>query len=262
MDRLVVKIGGSVLVDENSYQLQAEKLDCVVKEYNPSKLYVVVSAKKGETDRLIREVSKLEDEQRLRDALEGKCIFPEYDNPDIAKRLLQGEIESANTLKRYIPNARLIVQNSSFPLIAKPNYLYGSVDLEQSHYRKSYLKYDERIVIIPGFGAVNQKGDKVLLGRDSSDLVAAAIARLVDADRIIFLKDVGGIYRKFGESDQEIIPQLQYQEAKSIDFGQVIGKRALDLLEGSKLEVIIGHHEHLIELVKSNRKFGTRILPN
>ena len=72
MQKFVVKIGGSVLVDEDSYRLQASRLEQVARDYYPSKLYVVVSAKKGETDRLIREVSNPEDEELIREALKGE----------------------------------------------------------------------------------------------------------------------------------------------------------------------------------------------
>ena len=37
MQKFVVKIGGSVLVDEDSYRLQASRLEQVARDYYPSK---------------------------------------------------------------------------------------------------------------------------------------------------------------------------------------------------------------------------------
>lgn len=90
--KLTIKIGGSVLVDEDSYRLEAERLKQVVQNYKPPKLYVVVSAKKGETDRLIREISNPDDEELLKKALKGEYvashILHKYNNPLFADRLL------------------------------------------------------------------------------------------------------------------------------------------------------------------------------
>lgn len=263
---IVVKFGGSVLVDGKSCQLQAERIASVVEEYKPLKVYIVVSAKKGETDRLISEVANNpEDEEQLRKALKGEFISPnilhKYNNPFVADRLLQGEIESAHLLASHLNNSRVIAQDSYFPIVSASRflYLYGFIDEQESYARRAYLDVPEQIVIIPGFGAINPKGEKVLLGRNSSDLVAAMIALLTNSDKFICLKDEKGIWRDYGQSNQEVIPILQYQEAKSMDLGQVLDKRVLDLLEGSRLEVVIGHHEHLIELIKPNSRYGTRI---
>ncbi len=53
-NRLVLKIGGSVLTNELAYQEQAIKIRDILETENFETIYVVVSAQKGETDRLIK----------------------------------------------------------------------------------------------------------------------------------------------------------------------------------------------------------------
>ncbi len=266
MDKLVIKLGGSVLVGEDSYRSEAERLKQVVENCNPSSIYVVASAKRGETDRLISEVANSpEDEEQLRKALKGEFIsthtLREYNNPLVTDKLLQGEIKSAFLLQRYLGNARVIAQDSYFPIISASRflYLYGFIDEQESYARRAYLDVPEQIIIVPGFGAINPKGEKVLLGRNSSDLVAAMIAKLTHANKLIYAKDVEGIFRNFGQDNQELIHELWHEEAKSMDLGKVLDKRALELLKGSQLEVIVGYHEHLVELANPNTTYGTRI---
>ena len=85
-----------------------------------------------------------------------------------------------------------------------------------------------KVVVISGFGAENTNGEKVLLGKNASDLVAALIGFFDNTvKRVIYLKDVDGIYSDFGTNKQKIIPEINRQDLLNNNFGNVLDKRTL-----------------------------------
>ncbi len=260
MVKFAIKIGGSVLLNANSYKNIAKEIEQISDEYSPDKLYIIVSASSGITDRLIHEVAKEQEEIILKKALNGECDFAKYNNPEVASRLLEGEIVSANILQSYLAQSTIISQNGVFPIVAEQSYLCANINMQESFKRKHLLEVPEQIVIVPGFGAVDLVGDKVLLGRNSSDLVAAMVAVLARVDKLIYVKNVSGIYTNFGQSNQELISHLSYEDAEKMRLGKVLDSRVIEILSNSKIDVIVGSHTELSELLKDKPSCGTRLL--
>ncbi len=261
MRNIGIKKGGSVLVDEFSYQVQAEQLLKFCGKNPDTRLYVIVSAMKGETDRCIDEVAQPGDREALHRALKGLEDLPAYNNPSIAARLQQPEIESAYKLKKYLPDALVIDQNNpGFPVVANTNYLCGKVDIASSELRKDILDCDEQVVIVSGFGGVTPENESVLLGRNATDLVAACIARIAgfsEGDRLVYLKDVEGIYSDFGTPSQRKIERMSLDEIGKYGANQALDPRINDILGEFRFDIVIGHHKNMYSLIENEQPPGT-----
>lgn len=231
---IVAKFGGSVLKDDKGYEDVA--LELSVLKARHGKVYAVVSAGKGETERLIREVAGdyTNDINELAQALMGYYIHSKFDKPELSKKLVQGELESVDRLVKIFGKeyAVGVKQTGNYPIIARGSYLYGHVLLPESRLKARELQHSAPIEIISGFGAVDMNGDVVLLGRNASDYIAAIYACLYDVNKIIFYKDVDGIYDK----NQRKLDVITRQEFLSLGNLQVLDQRVLDIYSG---EIVI-----------------------
>jgi len=242
--RIVIKIGGSVLQDENSFAPLAARLVSYLRDQpRLERAYVVVSAMKGVTDRTIDALAPdLNSRLLLRERLSG--IKPRtgeadgWDRPSRSLNLLWGEIESAFLLKEAIERngipVGVITQLGLFPILADGDYLHARIDFRES--RARFPAFDlacgeGRVIILSGFGAVNRAGEPVLLGRNASDYVAAVMSRLDKRiDFVLFLKDVGGIYEEFGTERQRLVERTSLSDLKAAPPGQVLDGRVLDAI--------------------------------
>jgi aspartokinase len=239
--KLVIKLGGSVLCDDRAYSQQADNIMSAVDKYCPARAYVVVSAKKGETESAISRVcADSADESLLRGALEGKWPHECYDTAQTAGLLLQPEINSARHLGRLLGAYVLNQDCQQFPIIANSSYLHGSIDMRLSEKRGAVLDTLGQTVVVSGFGARDQTGSKVLLGRNASDLVAAMIARLARADVLVYCKDVNGIYQDSRCQDTPIC-SIDASKADMSAYAQVLLPQASRVLAGTGTRVVLGH---------------------
>ncbi len=107
--REIWKVGGSVLTAFNAFeQVAARVREHLARRPDIDRLYVVVSAMKGRTDRAIRELeAELGARGRLSRAVNERGDPYGFDSARVASRLLQGEIESALTLREALARARV-----------------------------------------------------------------------------------------------------------------------------------------------------------
>ena len=242
--RVVWKLGGSVLETEESFN----KLAAVIKGYLASsskleKLYIVVSAMKGETDRRVRAAApEMKQRQLLADLLSGTACEVEnswaLDAAALSKFLLEGEMESARKLCSALDDldidSRVFTQDDYYPIATRGSYLRAEFDPENSSSRFHFfekLTRDYQVVILSGFGAVNQKREPVLLGRNASDLVAALMSYLDrQVEEVVYIKDVEGIYQDFNSPDRKLISLIEKLELLKQETGQVLDLRVLEVI--------------------------------
>ncbi|MAG08114.1 hypothetical protein CMO89_01470 [Candidatus Woesearchaeota archaeon] len=234
-ERYVVKIGGSVLTSDDAYAYQARRIIDFYEKTNAERVYIIPSARKGHTDELINNLCKTPgDKQSLDRLLDGDYNVEEdvkrFDNTDIARYLLTGEIESAQRFRKETSrlgvDPQSLLQGVNFPIIADDRYLFASVDLGASEGSGVIDKINNRIVIVPGFGAHNYNKEVVLLGRNSSDFVAALIGHLDPlVKEVIYLKDVGGIYL-----DGKVKESMTKEEYTKAGIKKVLDPRCLEYL--------------------------------
>ena len=169
-------------------------------------------------------------------------ILAIFDNPDVASHLLQGEIESTSKFEEEFKKLgiypEVLIQGENFPIIANGRYLHADVDLEASEQTGILDSLESKIVLVPGFGAQNHHKEKVLLGRNASDYVAALIGRLdPKVQEVIYLKDVYGVYENFETEQERLIQEIRAADLQARGCGKVLDARCLECMNGYKIRV-------------------------
>ncbi len=102
----------------------------------------------------------------------------------------------------------------------------------------------KKIVVIAGFQGVSLEKEVTTLGRGGSDLTAVALAAALEVDRVIFYKDVEGLYDKNPHLHEgaTLIERLNYVEAMQIlkeERRPLIHLRALEWAEAHRVPLHI-----------------------
>lgn len=96
-----------------------------------------------------------------------------------------------------------------------------------------------KIVIVAGFQGVSRKGEITTLGRGGSDTSAVALGVALEADKVEFYKDVGGISAEDPKihPNSPVYPFLNYKEALEIvqRGAKVLHPRSILLAEKNSL---------------------------
>lgn len=177
--RFVVKFGGSSLSSITKVKKVANFLSHLLKT-KADELIVVVSAMGKTTNQLI-EIAKKIDKQ-------NRSIFA-------SELISQGENISASVLALALDNISVpckILTAKQIKIHCKgdnQNAIITHIDTQKI---LSSLE-EKKIIIIPGFQAVNQNEETCLLGRGGSDTTASALASVLDAELIIYT-DVPGYF--------------------------------------------------------------------
>jgi aspartokinase/homoserine dehydrogenase 1 len=106
-------------------------------------------------------------------------------------------------------------------VVANGDYLDSIADLSTSKARFSEVDSSgATLLIMPGFVAVNEQGEKVTLGRNGSDYSAAILAACIDASCCEIWTDVDGVYN--ADPNQVdgavLLDKLTYQEAMELSY--------------------------------------------
>ena len=97
-----------------------------------------------------------------------------------------------------------------------------------------------RVVIVAGFQGVSLEKEITTLGRGGSDTSAVALGIALEAEKVEFYKDVGGIFAEdpLHAPDAALFSELSYEKALEIvkrTGGQVLHPRALTLAQNNSL---------------------------
>ncbi|MCV2883515.1 bifunctional aspartate kinase/homoserine dehydrogenase I [Aestuariibacter sp. AA17] len=106
-------------------------------------------------------------------------------------------------------------------IVAEGEYLDSIADVTQSKARFSDKSdFDGKILIMPGFVAANEVGEKVTLGRNGSDYSAAILAACLDAQCCEIWTDVDGVYNADPNQVEGavLLDKLTYQEAMELSY--------------------------------------------
>ncbi len=237
----VVKIGGSLLVNSESYHYIAQKI-VELKEKLDSKIVVVVSAMKGVTDDLLRAYNNHADLRRTYEYIEisndigGKKLYHKVKNHiDILEKLLS--IPSKNPWLRplVLSFGERISKVILYEALSQYYDSVSSVDAtrliiaenipdnarilyEETKYNMNRLRYlfnYNDIVVVEGYIASTVNGHTVTLGRGGSDYTAATLSALLRANSLYIYTNVPGILSGDPEliENPRRIPRLDYDEA-------------------------------------------------
>ncbi|MDM7859486.1 bifunctional aspartate kinase/homoserine dehydrogenase I [Alteromonas sp. ASW11-36] len=106
-------------------------------------------------------------------------------------------------------------------VLAEGDYLDSIADLQASKSRFTNVPTDgSECLIMPGFVAANNEGEKVTLGRNGSDYSAAILAACIDAQCCEIWTDVDGVYNADPNQVEGavLLDKLTYQEAMELSY--------------------------------------------
>jgi len=183
---IVVKFGGSVLRDGNGIRCAAEQIRAEIRKGN--KVVAVVSALKGVTDQLL-------------DATQAINPNTPISVKDHIIRL--GEEQSTRLVASAlnligVPSEELTVDSPGWPIITDSTF--GDAEPILDECSKAVKLSVEPLLsrgvtpVVSGFVGRSLSGEITTLGRGGTDTTATVLARCLEADELILVKDVGGVY--------------------------------------------------------------------
>ena len=192
-----IKAGSSIFQTEDCFDSVADLIVPLTEQAD--QIFFVVSAVKGETDRTIEEIA-VEEAAALNEALQGNpsLASARYNRTDIAARLVAPENHSVRQLTTALQargiHALGLQHGPEYPLIGvdNGNFLYATPDIAAS--QRAMPRYNAQVVVVPGFGVRNHRGEIMCTGRGSSDLTLAQLGAVYGMDEILYWKDTGGYW--------------------------------------------------------------------
>jgi aspartate kinase len=216
---VVIKFGGSVLLNDDSYHKVAEFLAHRLHRFGEERLLVVVSAQTGLTDEL--------------EKLAAEII--EYPNPRTLDLLWStGEIRSVALLALHLEKMGVAAAGLN---VHEMGLRFGQSGQGQTRVEVFSAEVqraleDHSVVIVPGFFATLASGTVVSLGRGGSDLSAILLADEFHAGRCELVKDVPGYFTQ----DPNVSPHAQYLPWISYDTAIEMAERGCELVQPAALE--------------------------
>lgn len=140
-----------------------------------------------------------------------------------AKILSMGEYISVNIFSEILTalgQKNHIIDPVDY-IVAEGDYLDSIANVAVSKAKFSTMLLDkEEVLIMPGFVAANEAGEKVTLGRNGSDYSAAILAACLDADCCEIWTDVDGVYNADPNQVEGavLLDKLTYQEAMELSY--------------------------------------------
>jgi aspartokinase/homoserine dehydrogenase 1 len=134
-----------------------------------------------------------------------------------------GEYVSVNIFSQIL-TAKGILNRIIDPVdyvIAEGDFLDSIADLQASRKKFSHVPKDgSEFLVMPGFVAANEVGEKVTLGRNGSDYSAAILAACLDAKSCEIWTDVDGVYNADPNQVEGavLLDKLTYQEAMELSY--------------------------------------------
>jgi aspartate kinase len=194
MPRIVQKYGGSSVANPDLIRQVAKKAIAAKKDGN--EVVVVLSAMKGETDRLLRL---------------ARDLYPNPSARELDSLLSTGEQASVTLFA--IACQALGERVKSFL------GFQAGIQTDDTHQSARILDFRPdriltelakgRVAVVAGFQGINRAGDITTLGRGGSDTTAVALAIALGADVCEIYSDVDGIYT----TDPNV-----YEKARKLDW--------------------------------------------
>ncbi len=163
-----------------------------------------------------------------------------------------GEKMSAFTLARFltgngIPAAPIYTDEAG--LIVEEISKERTVDLEGSRAffeNIARVETSGKVPVVTGFFGIDRYGKTRILGRNSSDYSAVAVAAILGIREVILIKDVPGIYMNL-EDRTSIVNRIDYETAlRIVDRGsKVVHRAALRLAMKMGMNLLITSPENL-----------------
>ncbi len=205
-------MGGSVLTDPDQIKKTISTIQKIVSD--GKSVVVVVSALKGETNKLDEIASKLQID----------------DKADRAEIISMGERVSARimvgALKANGIDAVLIdPQDELWPIHSFGDYLNADVDMDKTKedVQKKLIPLikNGKVPVVCGFIGINEEKKIQTLGRGGSDTTAVVLGNALNAREVVLFKDVGIAFSGDPKKAQNVkaLDELDVDEALALSAG-------------------------------------------
>ena len=160
---------------------------------------------------------------RLKQQLDGMALLSTAPDSVAASILSIGEYISVTLFSEILSSKGIenrIIDPAHY-VVAEGEYLDSIADVALSKARFDDVISDgSQLLIMPGFVAANEKGEKVTLGRNGSDYSAAVLAACIDASCCEIWTDVDGVYNADPNQVEGavLLDKLTYQEAMELSY--------------------------------------------
>jgi len=233
-NNIVVKFGGSCLSSPNDVVKAAKK---IASETNKGRrVLVVVSAFTGVTDELLNATKT---SGIKKGALDEILSMGER----ASARLMTGALKSLG-----LKAIEVDPTSNKWPIVTDSNFGEAEILLEETMKnteKKIIPLLDKGVVpVIPGFIGVSEKGKITTLGRGGSDITAVVMGSCINAEEVVFVKDVGGILTADPKrvSDAQKIATLDAEEVYALTLAgaKVLHPKALRYKKNSTILRVVG----------------------
>lgn len=222
----VLKFGGSSFATPEAYHVVARHL--AVRVARGERLCVVVSAMSGTTGRLSELLHS---------------IAPSPEPQDVDAALGTGEILASTLVRAVLGTHRVdAVSLNAFQLgwRASADFTAGQLtDFPDTVIADALQRVP--VVVISGGQAVTDDNRLVMLGRNSSDLTAIAVAVAMRRPAVTIYSDVEGVFTAdpYRLADTSLIPQLGYRHAKAYSQwgAKVLHSGCIELAERHRVRI-------------------------
>jgi aspartate kinase len=216
---VVIKLGGSVLVDDDAYREAARFLVSRLHGCSEERFVVVVSARKGLTDEL----------ESLARGITG------HPNPRTLDLLWStGEMRSVALLTLHLEELGVAALGLNVHETGLRFEVAGRQDARVESPSEGLRRAlgDHSVVVVPGFFGTLTSGTIVSMGRGGSDLSAVVLAHEFDAKRCELIKDVPDYFME----NPDITPRAKHVSCISYDTAIEMAQRGCELVQRVALE--------------------------
>lgn len=242
---VVLKLGGSVLVDDPSYRQAATFLVERLRRSAGDRFIAVVSARKGATD-------------ELEQLAQGITRYPNPRSLDLLWSTAEMRSVALLTLHLEELGVSALGLNVHETGLRCNESRHGQRGVQSffSQLRRSLEHHS--IVVVPGFFGTLTDGSIVSLGRGGSDLTAVLLANELRAERCELLKDVAGYFTEDPGDSPEArhLPWISYDDAIEMASRgcELVQRVALEAARQNSLSLVVrGFADSLPGTVVSTR---------
>ena len=228
MALVVQKYGGTSVADLEKIRNAARRIKA--SHDNGDQVVVVVSARAGVTNRLIRDAKSLQAEP---DGREMDLLLSVGEQETIALTAIALHALGVSAVSRTGAQAGIFTDSAHTR--ARIRKISGG-DLRE--------QLDQgNVVIVAGFQGISEEGQVTTFGRNASDLTAVALAAALNAETCQIFTDVDGVFT----ADPRLIPEARKIEEISYDEmlelagagSRVVQSRAVEFAEKYGVELVV-----------------------
>lgn len=222
---VVLKFGGSVLHSQEDFEPISREINRFIEK--GQKVVAVVSAYYGVTEQLIRKADE---------------AFGDKQSSDYAKTVAEGEFQSATDLVGFLNNTGLqasLKDPASIAFVARGLRDSGKPISISRQLIEQALK-SVSVIVVPGFSAIDEQEECILLGRGGSDISAVSIAQALGLTHVRLLKDVDGLYDRDPNihSNAQRLAHVDYATAAEL-AGDLIQSEAINFAANRNVRIDI-----------------------